>query len=92
MLEGFPTTFLEAWSCGLPVVTTFDPDGIVARNCLGSVVKTQDELAARLTTLASDDETRGRMSRAAVSFFTENYSVETVSRQFRRAFAELLTR
>ena len=92
MLEGFPTTFLEAWSCGLPVVTTFDPDGIVARNCLGSVVKTQEELAARLTTLAADEEARGRMSRAAVSFFAENYSVETVSRQFRRAFAELLTR
>ena len=92
MLEGFPTTFLEAWSCGLPVVTTFDPDGIVARNCLGSVVKTQEELATRLKTLALDEEARGRISRAAVSFFGENYSVETVSRQFRRAFVELLAR
>src|SRR5262249_9795948 len=25
--EGFPTTFLESWSCGMPVVTCFDPDG-----------------------------------------------------------------
>jgi glycosyltransferase involved in cell wall biosynthesis len=92
MLEGFPTTFLEAWSCGLPVITTFDPDGIVARNGLGRVVNTVDELTSNLKALVGDDEARGRMSRAAVKFFGENYGVETVSRQFRRAFAEVLAR
>jgi len=89
MLEGFPTTFLEAWSCGLPVVTTFDPDGIVARKGLGSVVTTEDELVVQLRTLPSTDAYSG-MSRAAKAFFAENYSVETVSRQFRNAFEELV--
>lgn len=33
--EGFPNTFLEAWSYGLPSITSFDPDGIIARERLG---------------------------------------------------------
>ena len=34
-LEGFPNTFLEAWSQGLPVVSTWDPDEIIKRRGLG---------------------------------------------------------
>ncbi|HXS68550.1 MAG TPA: glycosyltransferase family 4 protein [Candidatus Polarisedimenticolia bacterium] len=85
MLEGFPTTFLEAWSSGLPVVTTFDPDGIVAREGLGSVVTTVDELVAQLRSLPNT-EACARMARAAREFFLENYSVETIARAFRLAF------
>lgn len=90
-LEGFPTTFLEAWSCGLPVVTTFDPDGIVARAGLGRVVKTVDELVSQLRALPKT-AAYSVMSVAAKAYFLENYGVDTISRRFRFAFDELLAR
>ena len=35
--EGFPNVFLEAWSYGRPVLTTVDPDDVVATRQLGQV-------------------------------------------------------
>ena len=37
--EGFPNVLLHAWSCGRPVVTSCDPDGVVVRYHLGFVAR-----------------------------------------------------
>jgi glycosyltransferase involved in cell wall biosynthesis len=73
-IEGFPTTFLEGWSLGLPVVTTFDPDGLVAAHGLGQVVASLDELAAALQTSTSSTPSREEWSRNARRFYAERYS------------------
>lgn len=89
-LEGFPTTFLEAWSCGMPVVTTFDPDGIVQRNGLGRVAATIDEVVAHLKSLPGTNE-YSAMSTAVKKYYAENHSVPAISRRFREAFEKLVT-
>jgi hypothetical protein len=52
-IEGFPNTFLQAWVRGVPVVSFFDPDGVIQREGLGHAVTSLDEMARvahRLTT------------------------------------------
>ena len=46
--EGFPNTFLEAWSHGLPVFSHLDPDNLISRYGLGVVAKDVFELARRI--------------------------------------------
>ena len=91
-LEGFPTTFLEAWSCGLPVVTTFDPDQIVARHGLGRVAATLDDVVSHLRSVLDDQEVYTKLSNAAIHYYSENHAVGTVSRRFRLALEEVAAR
>lgn len=44
-VEGFPNSYLQAWRRGTPVVTFFDPDGVVARHGLGATVDTLEDMA-----------------------------------------------
>lgn len=43
-IEGFPNTFLQAWSRGIPVISYVDPDDVIQKNDLGIVVTSEEEL------------------------------------------------
>jgi glycosyltransferase involved in cell wall biosynthesis len=88
-VEGFPTSFLEAWSRGIPLVTTFDPDGIVARHRLGAIAKNPAELAGQLRNIIEDKTKYAALSQAAKRYYLDNHTVEEVSRQFRNEFENL---
>ncbi len=80
--EGFPTTFLEAWSYGIPVVSTFDSDNIVANSKAGIVSGNPVQLARDIRELLSSASLYESMSRNARTLFFSKYSIPVVSRQF----------
>jgi len=49
-IEGFPNTFLQAWSHGRPVVSTFDPDEVICQHNLGFHCQGIDELVSAVRT------------------------------------------
>ena len=90
--EGFPNTFLEAWSHGLPVVTTFDPDGLVVGRGLGAVAEDVPALAAALGQLFGRPELWRRASGNARRYYLENHAAERVMPKFERVFLEVAGR
>ena len=75
----------------MPIVTTFDPDGVIGRHGLGVVAKTVDELAAQIRSLPRSATYR-TISDAARKYYLDNQTVEAVARRFRAAFDEMLSR
>jgi len=80
--EGFPNTFLEAWGHGVPLVTTFDPDDLVAARGLGLAATDPEGLAEAIRRLASDPDLWNRLSANSRRHFLENHAVEPVMRRY----------
>lgn len=82
IMEGFPNTFLEAWSYQTPIVTTFDPDCIVHNNELGISVNSQDELINAVRKIMSEHGLRKTMARNAWRYCREYHTQEAVMKTF----------
>lgn len=88
VFEGFPNTFLEAWSQGLPVVSTFDPDSVVVTRSLGVVAGDVDGLAAAIHTLLNRPDQWRKMSVNARQYYLNNHTVDVVMPRFEQTFLE----
>jgi glycosyltransferase involved in cell wall biosynthesis len=87
--EGFPNTFLEAWSLGVPVVSTFDPDGVIAANGLGWVARDAEEIVACLTRLRQTPEIWTEASQAARQYYRANHTPEACLPAFERLLLQV---
>jgi hypothetical protein len=87
-LEGFPNTFLQSWIRGIPVVTMFDPDGIVRRQMLGSAHTTVEDMSVGLRHLLDSENAYAAASASAKTFMRERFSDERVLDPYLAAIAD----
>lgn len=86
--EGFPNTFLEAWSHALPIISTFDPDRLIQRRGMGIFATDVPGLSAALRRLATEPETYARMAAEARRHYEENHTLEAVMPRVERVLQE----
>jgi glycosyltransferase involved in cell wall biosynthesis len=87
--EGFPNTFLEAWSWGVPIVSTFDPDHLIEEKGLGRVGKDVSQLAVGIREMLNAPDQWQAASRAARDYYLANHSIDQAMERFERVFVEL---
>lgn len=91
-VEGFPNTFLEAWAQGTPTVSTFDPDGVIARHGLGGVGMTVDALENVIRSLIASPADWTACSKRARSYFLANHTISHVTDKYEALFREVANR
>lgn len=89
VVEGFPTIFMEAWARGIPVVTTFDPDNLVADHELGAVAVDSPGLVRGVRALLDDPQRWRQCSINAKRFFADHHTVEAAVRTYESVLTKL---
>jgi glycosyltransferase involved in cell wall biosynthesis len=90
-IEGFPNTFLQAWARGIPVVSFFDPDGVVQREGLGHAVASVEEMAAAVQRLAVDPQVWGEASARCLAYIARRYGEDQTVTPYLEALGRLMT-
>lgn len=86
--EGFPNTFLQSWCRGIPVITFFDPDGVVAKNRLGIVVSSTEELFKGVQKML---QSYSDYSESVIQYYRDNHSPKIIDKYI-ALFQKLLER
>lgn len=89
-LEGFPNTFIEAWSHGLPVVSLVDPDSLISSNDLGIHAGDTRDLINGIKLLKDNRDVWLRMSRNARAHYLQNYTLDKAMSRFEALFMEVM--
>lgn len=84
--EGFPNTYLEAWSYGVPVITTIDPDDIIKTKKLGYHTTNKESFPACIKLLLNDSQIWQETSLNGQNYYLQNHEQNKVMKSFEQAF------
>lgn len=72
--EGFPNTFLQAWSRNIPVLSTVNPNGLIDSRSLGVICNTPEEFADTIKHWESHPEASDTLRDSIEDYFAEAHS------------------
>ncbi|MCG9881417.1 MAG: glycosyltransferase family 4 protein [Bacteroidia bacterium] len=75
--EGFPNTFLQAWSYNIPVISNVDPSDLISKNDLGLKFNNFDELVEHAELLIDSTSQYQFISKKINEYFIKSHSPKT---------------
>jgi len=90
-IEGFPNTFLQAWSHGIPVVSFFDPDGVIKRRQLGIAADTFVSMRDSVISLTHDSGLYEKCQKNVLEYFAGHHHVSIIGPRYENVFSDLWT-
>jgi glycosyltransferase involved in cell wall biosynthesis len=88
-IEGFPNSYLQAWSRGTPVIAFFDPDGLIAREGLGVAVRDVEEMRHAVRELTTNKERWLAASARCVAFMRREFNEDRILAPYVDTFRRL---
>ncbi len=88
--EGFPNTFLEAWSMGVPVISTVNAGDLLTERGLGVWAEDVPGFANAVRAFLSDEEMLKKTAQKCRDYFVKYHAEDAAMQRFEKLFFEVI--